>query len=104
MTFSSIGPQMSHSFKGVGAALLAIAVVAACSPSQPEPVASLIEEEISVPHFEMTLKPTLGADGEVDAIEVTSILEGGLAEGEERLMPKVSRIADQPDPHEWFEA
>lgn len=89
MTFSSIGPQMSHSFKGVGAALLAIAVVAACSPSQPEPVASLIEEEISVPHFEMTLKPTLGADGEVDAIEVTSILEGGLAEGEERLMLSV---------------
>lgn len=70
-------------------ALLALSVtlsLAACG--QPEPVPepeAMTEQTTSEPVYSVILKPTLGTDGEVDAIEVSATLDGALAEGEDRL-------------------
>ena len=89
MTLIPFGRKMTRGLTSLGVACASLALLGACSPSENEPASSDASAEVSVPHFDMTLKPTLGADGEVDAIEVTSVLYGGLAEGEERLQLSV---------------
>lgn len=77
-------------------------MIQACASDRaatPEPVASVAPAEAA---YELVLKPTLNSAGEVDAIEVHSVLTGGLSAAAERfemmapvVYVKVEGIADR---------
>ncbi|KCZ57360.1 hypothetical protein HY29_01135 [Hyphomonas beringensis] len=68
-------------------AVLTCLSVASCGQAETDARESSVpaQQEQEVAAFSVTLKPTLGADKEVDAIEVSGVMNGGLAEGEGRL-------------------
>lgn len=79
-------PVTKGGFLQLGLLVIPGILLAACEMTTPSgQAASVSAEEETLPRYSLVLKPEVGGDGTVEAIEVTSTLTGGLAEGEARL-------------------
>ena len=70
--------------RAAGLLVCAMAALAGCQGA-PEAAPEAGAEALPEARYEITLRPELGEDGEVEAIAVTSRLHGGLKDGETRL-------------------